>query len=83
MSNSMHIEGSNLIIKLNSEAGDEIFVALLEEVISNCEQNIADSSRRALEYGMGNHHLADTVNDIKLIGACVIVLEYLGVNHAE
>ena len=83
MSNNMHLEGSNLIIKLNSEAGDEIFVALLEEVISNCEQNIADSSRRALEYGMGNHHLVDTVNDIKLIGACVIVLEYLGVNHDQ
>ena len=83
MSNNMHLEGTNLVIKLNSEAGDEIFVALLEEVIASCEQNIADSSRRALEYGMGVHHVTDTVNDIKLMGACVIVLEYLGVNHDQ
>ena len=83
MSNNMHLEGSNLIIKLNSEAGDEIFVALLESVIDSCKTNIADTSRKALEYGMGKHHLVDTVSDIKLIGACVIVLEYLGVNHDQ
>ena len=83
MSNNMHLEGTNLVIKLNSEAGDEIFVALLEEVIASCEQNIAETSQRVIEGGMGGHHVVDTVSDIKLIGACVIVLEYLGVNHAE
>ncbi len=81
MSNSMRIEGTNLIVQLNSEPGDAIFVALLESVIDSCKQNIAETSQKAIERGMGRNHIADTVDDIKLIGACVIVLEYLGVHR--
>jgi hypothetical protein len=77
----MRIEGTNLIVKLHSEAGDEIFVAMLNNVIDLCKENIAQTSQQAIEGGVGNHHIADTVDDIKLIGACVILLEYLGVHR--
>ena len=83
MSNDIKIEGSNLIVHLNSEVGDAILEALLRDVIKSCKKSLAETSQRALEYGMGKHHLEDTSRDIQIITACASLLEYMGFDDAE
>lgn len=82
MSNDLEVIDGRLVVKLNSEVGDQLVVAVLREAMNTCQIHLQNGISLASMSGKSDRLMEDMMRDVEVIHSFRVVLSYFGGSDA-